>query len=434
MHEEYQEICAAAGIGQAAPEELARLHEHLPQCGTCRRTYSEFTNFAAQHFIHDLGRKGILPEEERQLPDAALLKRRLLQRAAEKGFFASDRSGRASTEYQLSAFGDARHPMLQWLGWKPAIGAVVALTAVLASILCAYEVGTQMSSKVADTTHSQTLSKDKVAIAAGVGSDLTAVNGELQVEVARLKNDLRTNEGQLRTVRERLESTTDDKQRLVAERAKLETTAAELQRRLTDAEGLLQAKRGELAKLQEQAAKLKSEAADARATYIADQIKMRELGEELADKTAAVERNGQLLQRDRDIRDLMTARNLHIFDVFDTDAKGKTRPAFGRIFYTEGKSLVFYAYDLNDAKVQNANYHYRVWGSQEAQKDKMTSLGVFYSDDKSQRRWVFKCDDPKILSQIDSVFVTLEPAGSGSLQPKGQKLLDAYLGGLANHP
>jgi hypothetical protein len=434
MHEEYQEICAAAGIGQAAPEELARLHEHLPQCGTCRRTYSEFTNFAAQHFIYDLARKGILPEEERQLPDAALLKRRLLQCAAEKGFLASDRGGQANTEYQLSAFGDARHPMLHWLGWKPAIGAVVALSAVLASILCAYEVGTRMNSKVADTTHPQTLSKDKVVIAAGMGPALTAVNGELQVEVARLKNDLRTNEEQLRTVRERLESTTDDKQRLVAERAKLETTAAELQRRLTDAEGLLQANKGELAKLQEQAAKLKSEAADARATYIADQIKMRELGEELADKTAAVERNGQLLQRDRDIRDLMTARNLHIFDVFDTDAKGKTRPAFGRIFYTEGKSLVFYAYDLNDAKVQNANYHYRVWGSQEAQKDKMTSLGVFYSDDKSQRRWVFKCDDPKILSQIDSVFVTLEPAGSGSLQPKGQKLLDAYLGGLANHP
>jgi hypothetical protein len=431
MHEEYQEICAAAGIGQAAPEELARLHEHLPQCGTCRRTYSEFTNFAAQHFIHDLGRKGILPEEDRQLPDATLLKRRLLQRAAEKGLLASDGGGQASTKYPLSAFGDARHPVLQWLAWKPATGAVVALTAVLASILGAYEIGTRMSSKVADTT---TLSKDKVAIAAGMGPALTAVNGELQLEVARLENDLRTNEGQLRTVRERLESTTDDKQRLVAERAKLETTAAELQRRLTDAEGLLQAKRGELAKLQEQAAKLKSEAADARATYIADQIKMRELGEELADKTAAVERNGQLLQRDRDIRDLMTARNLHIFDVFDTDAKGKTRPAFGRIFYTEGKSLVFYAYDLNDAKVQNANYHYRVWGSQEAQKDKMTSLGVFYSDDKSQRRWVFKCDDPKILSQIDSVFVTLEPAGSGSLQPKGQKLLDAYLGGLANHP
>jgi hypothetical protein len=84
--------------------------------------------------------------------------------------------------------------------------------------------------------------------------------------------------------------------------------------------------------------------------------------------------------------------------------------------------------------VENANYHYRVWGSQEAQKDKTTSLGVFYSDDRSQRRWVFRCDDPKILSQIDSVFVTLEPAGAATSHPKGQKLLDAYLRGIPNHP
>ncbi len=90
-----------------------------------------------------------------------------------------------------------------------------------------------------------------------------------------------------------------------------------------------------------------------------------------------------MLERDRDIRDLMTARNLHIYDVFDTDAKGKTKPAFGRIFYTEGKSLIFYAYDLNETKLANANYHYRVWGGQEGQKDKVTSLGVFYSDDKT---------------------------------------------------
>jgi hypothetical protein len=172
----------------------------------------------------------------------------------------------------------------------------------------------------------------------------------------------------------------------------------------------------------------------AQASYVADEITIRELTAKVASNSAAAERNADLLERDRDIRDLMTARNLHIFDVFDTDAKGKTKPAFGRIFYTEGKSLIFYAYDLNEARTTSAGYHYRVWGSREAEKNKATSLGLFYSDDKAQRRWVFKCNDAKILGQIDSVFVTLEPNRSDSPYPRGQRLLDAYLGGAANHP
>jgi len=107
-------------------------------------------------------------------------------------------------------------------------------------------------------------------------------------------------------------------------------------------------------------------------------------------------RERDLLTADRDIRELMAARNLHIADVFDTDAKGKTRPALGRIFFTEGKSLISYAYDLNDNRVQNAGYNYRVWGKKEGRGQQAKSLGIFYSDDKQQKRWVFKYDDPKV--------------------------------------
>jgi predicted RNase H-like nuclease (RuvC/YqgF family) len=89
-------------------------------------------------------------------------------------------------------------------------------------------------------------------------------------------------------------------------------------------------------------------------TVAADQVRIRELSDQLAEQTALLSRERDLLSADRDIRELMGARNLHIADVFDTDAKGKTRPTLGRIFFTEGKSLVFYAYDLNDHRVQNA--------------------------------------------------------------------------------
>ena len=253
-----------------------------------------------------------------------------------------------------------------------------------------------------------------------------------EAQVTQLKNELRANRQQLQNLQDNLILSADDKNKLLVERVRLENIATELQRKVSDLEGSLRAGNEENAKSQNDVAKLRSEVTTMQASYIEDQIRIRELNQ--ISRNAAVERNALLLERDRDIRDLMTARNLHIYDVFDTDSKGKTKPAFGRIFYTEGKSLVFYAYDLNEIEVQNASYHYRVWGSQESQKDRATSLGVFYSDDKSQRRWVFRCDDPKILSQIDSVFVTLEPVGENRAHPKGQKLLDAYLRGMPNHP
>jgi hypothetical protein len=135
-----------------------------------------------------------------------------------------------------------------------------------------------------------------------------------------------------------------------------------------------------------------------------------------------------------EVHDLMGERNLHIIDVVDTDGTGKTKPAFGRIFLTDNKRLLFYAYDLNEARLQNAKFKYRIWGETPGHGEHPQALGVFYSDDKAQKRWVFKYDDPKVLSRIESVFVTLEPSGRDSDRPQGQKLMYAYLRGEVNHP
>jgi hypothetical protein len=52
----------------------------------------------------------------------------------------------------------------------------------------------------------------------------------------------------------------------------------------------------------------------------------------------------------------MGVRDLYIAEVYDFDRSGKTRKAFGRVFYTKGKSLVFYAYDLDQQRaMKNAS-------------------------------------------------------------------------------
>ena len=54
-------------------------------------------------------------------------------------------------------------------------------------------------------------------------------------------------------------------------------------------------------------------------------------------------------------------------------------------------------------------------------------------DDHEQRRWVLKVTDPVLLRDIDSVFVTAEAFGDAK-EPRGRKLLYAYIVGQPNHP
>jgi regulator of replication initiation timing len=157
------------------------------------------------------------------------------------------------------------------------------------------------------------------------------------------------------------------------------------------------------------------------------------LSEQLKLQMATIDRERVLLAAGRDITDLMGARDLHIIDVHDADARGKDSKCFGRIFYTEGKSLIFYAYDLDDRKLANAKYSFAVWGERHGEPTTVRSLGMLYADDKEQRRWALKVDDPRQLAEIDSVFVTLE-SRSGGDRPHGHKILYAFLGGEANHP
>ena len=173
-------------------------------------------------------------------------------------------------------------------------------------------------------------------------------------------------------------------------------------------------------------------AADA-ATVAAQAREIQEFSDKLVAQTETLDREKALLAASRDIRDLMGARNLHIVDVLDVDSKGKERRAFGRVFYTEEKSLIFYAFDLGDRATVRRNASFQVWGTRGPAQNSAQSLGIFYADDQKQNRWVLKFEDPRILAEIDWVFVTVEPQG-GSARPTGRRFLYAYLKANPNHP
>jgi hypothetical protein len=166
------------------------------------------------------------------------------------------------------------------------------------------------------------------------------------------------------------------------------------------------------------------------------ETRLKELAAANQERERRLQETEQFLASDRDIRELMSARNLYIADVFDVDSSSRTAKPFGRIFYTRGKSLLFYAFDLDRQTRVKDTSTFQVWGQKETAKGESArplDLGILYLDSESNRRWVMHLDNPQTLSEIDAVFVTVEPHG-GSRKPTGRPFLFAMLRKEANHP
>jgi hypothetical protein len=168
------------------------------------------------------------------------------------------------------------------------------------------------------------------------------------------------------------------------------------------------------------------------ATLVEQQTRITELSNKLRIASATLDMERQLAASGKGIAELMAARQLHVIDVRDTDPNGNHSQAFGRLFLAEGRSLTFYAFDLDEERVANAKRGFQVWAVSQAGKDSTRSLGLLHVDAKAPGRWVLHVDNPDLVKEVSSVFVTSEPANGGK-QPSGQKMLYAYLG-QSNHP
>jgi hypothetical protein len=185
--------------------------------------------------------------------------------------------------------------------------------------------------------------------------------------------------------------------------------------------------------LQDKLDSLERQSSEDKQRAAALEAKVTDLNHLLHDREATIDQQQELLAHDRDIRDLMGARDLYVAEVYDVERTGETKKPYGRVFYTKGKSLIFYAYDLDQqAGVKNAST-FQAWGRRGPDRQQALNLGIFYVDNSAKKRWVLRFDDPKALAQIDAVFVTIEPNG-GSQKPSKKPLLFTYLHIDPNHP
>ena len=402
-HEHYEELCALAVSGQASEPDLADLKAHLETCLSCRCIADDFTEVSAQGL-------SMLAAKRSQCQIPSGMTQRFIARARSEGIEMSLRTAAKPT----------KHNRISVLAAMGALAAVL----LIVGILTIREI--HPSSFLA----SQARPPAQQALAAPTAIPLPTSrvhDAELQQQLTATRKEMSSLAATIRAQRDELEALGKVKDSLNSrlietqqQNASFRSEQAEWQTRTSQ--------------LQAELEKSRSDKGTSDVALTLQETELRELRRKVDEQADLLRQQEELTARGSDVRDLVVARNLHIIDVHDRDGDGKSQRAFGRIFYTEGKSLIFYAYDLGDPRKVDAKVSFYVWGGRLGAEKPIESLGVFHNDDASDGRWVLTFDDPHVLAQINSVFVTVESSRKAIREPGGRRILFAFLGEKPNHP
>jgi hypothetical protein len=443
-HEYFEELCALSALGQISREEFEQLQLHLRSCVSCRGRHTEFMEILHEHMpILDPQNELFANSPNIAFHDSSY-KQRFIQRALQEGIKIEGATPDQEVPQRLS-FPSALPWRLLWpvRPQKYAFALALIVLGIAAGVLgnrwresqsrnaqrlevarlnneiARLELRIGELSKPAGPPRDQLIRPDPLKSKPEVAS---AQN--LEIELSNVRQNYTLAVAKSGILEEQLQKVSSELAMLRQEQVAVNRKDS-LSDKVREMETALGRATEELEKLR------RTHSMDA-STIAAHQAHISELTERLNAQGDALERERELLTAGRDIRDLMGARSLHIIDVTDVDSQGTKRP-FGRVFYTEGKSLIFYAYDLEKQRKPQDRYSFQAWGQRESKAGSAQSLGVFFADDQAQSRWILKYDDPNILAEIDAVFVTIEPKG-GSMKPRGQQLMYAYLKANPNHP
>lgn len=416
-HFEFEELCALATTGTLTAAERLQLREHLEVCPECSTAY-------AQYYL--LTREG-LPLLANAQADPIELKtwnqkstwKRLLSRVRAAEQEAHTSSGKLITRWFAPPRGSLTN------SW--------ARAAVAAGILASVGYGAYRVGMHRFLIHDWAISS---ATTQAVSSDKTDPNLMLSAQAEKISL-LEAENSNRKSQIEHLHTEWANLQRRSLELASINEESGSAARSLTAQRDIISAQLAELqhsyADTQKELATIKSERDNLLIQVASLEANVQRLKAAHQEQEQRQHDDEQYLAADRDIRELMGARKLYIADVFDVDSSSRTRKPYGRIFYTENKSLIFYAFDLDrEPRVRDAAA-FQVWGEKDApqgEKAHLLNLGILYMDSESDRRWVLRSDQ---LPEIDAVFVTVEPDG-GSAKPTSKPFLYALLRKEANHP
>lgn len=435
-HDEFIELCAVSTSGELSEPERRRLDAHLAGCAECRQALQEFeaavavgVPFLVSELSAELSSDSSEQFESHQAKPEQFA---LLGPAASSQTETNDASVPHGSVQRGFAFtqgnGRARTKVNWNYVWLP-FAACILLTIALG--IFAYRMGRNRSVVVTQTI-SQAPDMQIEALEQQM-SDAGHERDGLRVQLAqrdRVISDLRremqmqsASLDEMKSAQANLEKSIDNDE---GEKQQSARDRGALLQQLVVAHASLEKTQTQLDSLQRQSARDESRAESLEA-------QVNDLHAQLRDRELAMGNQEDLLAHDRDVRELLGARDLYIAEIYNVAGDGVTQKPYGRVFYTKGKSLIFYAYDLDKEPGVRTASTFQAWGKLGPDRGQALNLGIFYEDNAAKKRWVLKFDDSKTLEQIDAVFVTVEPAG-GSNKPSGSPLLFTYLKIGPNHP
>ncbi len=429
--ERFEELCALAALGQISAGEYAELRSHLMECEDCRRSRKDYLEILHEH----------LPLVAAGEPADTSSKVALHESSYRQRFLQRTEHQSNSPTISTSAGNATRSGVGAGQWYRPNRMARYALP-VAAGLLAAalglngfqwYRGGERLSSATATVSQlRQEISRLNLQISDRSLARLSpapvtvAVPDQSEAEMDRLVEELsqaqrerRSALARLRSQSRKLVETQEDADALNRTLEQARNSETQLSEKLARVERALQTRTGELEALRKQGV--------TREVALALQEKqIGELARKVNEQAETIQRDQKLLAADRNIRDLLTDRNLRVSYVKDLDPAGE-RIVDAHVFYAEGRRLLVYAHETPRGRKSLENFSLQAWGERSSSlTGSPESLGIFYEDARNDEGWILEFDDPEVLSQIDSVFVTLEPK-EGSLKPGDTQLLYSYL-------
>ncbi len=401
-HEHFEELCALAVAGELPVEEHKELYSHMRLCGQCRSAARDFVDVLQQ-----------LPMEHAELTDRELVD--LQEAAGAESFLKRARGEGVVFSKDALASIRPRRP-----AWRLLTNPVFAVSPALAALAVFVVAGVwfALPRKPAPLQPETVVLPMKPEPGASPDPALAAELSKANQQIAAVTREKDSLASQLAAVRKERDTTNSQ----LRQDDELVST---LQQKIQEGEKLL-------VQANSSAEKAQNDRDQTIASLIEQQNQLQGLETDLRNAKAAVEQERELNSAAHDVRELMGARKLHILDVYDAENDAGSAKSFGRVIYTEGKSLIFYAFDL-DQKRRGRKVSFQAWGESGGKREHPRNLGVFYVDDEIQKRWVLKVNDAAKLKAIDTVFVTVESQREAE-KPSGARFLQAYLGSRANHP
>lgn len=425
QHEQFLELCALAASGNLSETEGKKLREHLADCSECREAIRDFNSVV----------DGMIPELTPELKGEPSLDSSFSQEKAEASF-----QKRLATEKEREQSGaeagssllavrrvhSFRHYFDRYEIWIPLL---------TSAVLCAtFGILSYRTGRNHGIEWARLEQESKPVAGAVLANAATQPNSELQ------KLELASRDAALADLRREIVQKSSELEKLRAlassQQLALRASAGDKNSVIQERDRLLQqvsANEDILRGTEERLKNLERERSEYVIHTASLETRVADLSRSMLERERLTTEQQDLLAKDRDIRDLIGARDLYITEIYDVARNGDTRKAAGRVFFTKGKSLVFYAYDLTENPGVKDASTFEAWGQRGSDWHQAAKLGIFYQDNTAKKRWVVKSNDRKALAQIDAVFITVEPNG-GSERPTGKPLLFAYLKVAPNHP